>query len=80
MESIKGTGLLKAYTHTINIIQKLLMHHLIDSISIISVLEFLSSIILEINEEQLQLKSLQTIMLVLNPEIVILTEDLITIV
>src|SRR5574343_1076771 len=73
VESVKGVGVVKIYTHIINILQKLLTHHLIDSISIISVLEFLSSIILEINEESLQLKSLQTIMLVLNPQVVILT-------
>ena len=80
VESVKGVGVVKIYTHIINILQKLLTHHLIDSISIISVLEFLSSTILEINEESLQLKSLQTIMLVLNPQVVILTEDLVGIV
>ena len=80
MESVKGSGLPKVYTHTLSILQKLLTHHIIDSISVISVLEFLSSIILEVSEEQLQLKSLQTIMLVLNPQVVILTEDLVGIV
>ena len=80
VESVKGVGVVKIYTHIINILQKLLTHHLIDSISIIFVLEFLSSTILEINEESLQLKSLQTIMLVLNPQVVILTEDLVGIV
>ena len=80
MESVKGTGVLKIYIHTISILQKLLAHLAIDSISVIVVLEFLSSINLEIIEEQLQLKSLQTIMLVLNPEILILTEDLVCII
>lgn len=80
VESVKGTGISKIYAHVINILQKLLSHHLIDSISIISVLEFLSAIILEVNEESLQLKSLQTIMLVLNPSVVILTEDLVGII
>ncbi|OMJ79666.1 hypothetical protein SteCoe_20288 [Stentor coeruleus] len=80
MESIKGVGVAKIYAHMINIIQRLLTHHLVDSISIISVLEFLGGIILETNEESLQLKSLQTIMLVLNPSVVILTEDLVGIV
>lgn len=77
MDSVKGSGNCKVYSHIINILQKLLTHNIIDSISVISVLDFLSSIILEINEEQLQLKSLQTIMLVLDPHVVILTEDLV---
>lgn len=80
IESVKGIGAPKIYSYVISITQKLLNHHLIDSISVISVLEFLSSIIIEVNEESLQLKSLQTIMLVLNPQVVILTEDLVSII
>ena len=80
MESAKGAGGVKIYSSLINILQKLLNHHIIDSISVISVLEFLSSVISEVSEESLQLKSLQTVMLVLNPEVVILTEDLISII
>ncbi|OMJ78327.1 hypothetical protein SteCoe_21882 [Stentor coeruleus] len=80
IESVRGLGILKVYFHTINILQKLLTHHLLCSNSMLIVLDFLSGVIFETNDESLQLKSLQTIMLILDPTVLLLTEDLISMV
>lgn len=78
IESVRGSNMPKLQTQAIGVLQKMLNFQILDSISILSALEFLSNIGQETVDESVQLRTLQTLMLILNPQNIILTEDLVS--
>ena len=78
LQVVQATQNNKVQLPAIEMLQKLLAYRVLDSISVLSVLQILLNIAQVSQDELIQLKTLQTIMLMLNPTFIILTDDLVT--
>mmetsp|Transcript_32957 Transcript_32957/g.57855 ORF Transcript_32957/g.57855 Transcript_32957/m.57855 type:complete len:1408 (+) Transcript_32957:50-4273(+) len=77
IEASKTSGQPKLIGMALSLVQKMVQFGYVDAISVMSVLTFLQSVVRDTNDESVQLKTLQTMMLILNPARVLLTEDLV---
>lgn len=77
IEASKTSGQPKLIGMALGMVQRMIQLGYVDAISVMSVLQFLQGVIRDTQDETVQLKSLQTMMLILNPARVLLTEELV---
>jgi hypothetical protein len=77
LETVKGTGQPKLVAISLALLQKLMNFRVLDGSSLVSAIQFLQAVGVESVDENVQLRTVQTLMLILNPQHLHLSTDLV---